>query len=170
LFKKKFGYIRTIFYFKENSNFKGLKLIKLTCVQKFYIFTVQLAHKNKKIWTEIELYGPVHTFKNLIRSDFAADSDLPVATVPVIPKILFLWNQLMALQTDFNNASLYPTPSNNFSHCIPQHGRLFICVSHNGKEYLFLGVNHNEEDYSAVYRYPTTVPMYRFLSIEFSKN
>ena len=49
-----------IFYFKEKSNFRGLKLIKLTCVQKFYIFTVQLAHKNKKIWTAIELYGPVH--------------------------------------------------------------------------------------------------------------
>ena len=32
LFKKKFGYIRMIFYFKEKSNFKGLKLIKLACV------------------------------------------------------------------------------------------------------------------------------------------
>jgi len=67
LFKKKFGYIRTIFYYQKKSNFKGLKLIKLTCIQKFNIFTVQLAHKNKKIWTAIELYGPVHFKTQFVR-------------------------------------------------------------------------------------------------------
>jgi hypothetical protein len=67
LFKKKFGYIRTIFYFKEKSYFEGLKLMKLTWVQKFNIFTVQLAHKNKKIWTAIELYGPVHFKTQFVR-------------------------------------------------------------------------------------------------------
>ena len=51
-------------------------------VQEFYIFNVQLEHLSNKIRTAIELYGP-ELLKNLIRSDFAADSDLPVCRVPM---------------------------------------------------------------------------------------